>query len=145
MPWNYMRDHVNLRAWLSLRRRQEYNEEKSDGQTINFLISSFPAAARTVLVLSNVTSAGFAPSWQMTSPKPNQVQSAARDEQRRKNCERRSGGQWKQIRRNSKPAKLMDDAESLILIGFQRLYINSLFCHGTHLFKLTGSDGIYLG
>ena len=79
-----MRDHVNLRAWLSLRRRQEYNEEKSDGQTINFLISSFPAAARTVLVLSNVTSAGFAPSWQMTSPKPNQVQSAARDEQRRK-------------------------------------------------------------
>ena len=41
--------------------------------------------------------------------------------------------------------KLMDDAESLILIGFQRLYINSLFCHGTHLFKLTGSDGIYLG
>ena len=41
--------------------------------------------------------------------------------------------------------KLMDDAESLILIGFQRLHINSLFCHGTHLFKLTGSDGIYLG
>ena len=105
MPWNYMRDHVNLRAWLSLRRRQECGEEKSDGRTTNFLISSFPAAAGTVLVLSNATSAIFAPSWQMTSTKPNQVQSVirARDEQRSENCERRRGGQWRQIRRNSKP------------------------------------------
>ena len=40
MPWNYMRDHVNLRAWLSLRRRQRREIGRANDYSFpNFFIS----------------------------------------------------------------------------------------------------------